>query len=508
MYAKQQDVDFDVIIIGAGISGINFAYRLQERNPKLSYCILEERHEIGGTWSLFQYPGELESAEDLRQKPITNFAPPGIRSDSDLFTFGFSWRPWTKTHSIAHGSLIAEYVRDCAAEEGIDKKIKFHHRVNQMSWSTELKTWSLDLTVDKTTSCNLQSRFILLGTGYYDYHQALPADIPGIQNFTGTLVHPQYWPENLDYKDKEVVIIGSGATAITLLPNIAKEARHVTILQRSPSYILSVSSEDVVEKLIRLLLPKVLAVKLIRFKWIFVPLLLVNFCRRFPRLARKLLMVLTARELPRHMSLQPNFAPNYNPWEQRLCMCPESDFYESIGNGKADVRTGVIENVTGTSIRLKSGDELHPDIIVTATGLRLCIAGGIKIFVDGLQYHIGDNYLWKFAMMDNLPNAVLAFGYIDASWTLGADFTAKLACRLLRKMKKDCATMVVPRMGAEEKKKIKKLPFLDLKSTYVREAQNALPQVGDRSVWQPRPYYWRDLTVARYGSLQRGLEWT
>ncbi|KAE8327933.1 hypothetical protein BDV39DRAFT_204336 [Aspergillus sergii] len=488
MYAKQQDVDYDVIIIGAGISGINFAYRLQERNPELNYCILEERHEIGGTWSLFQYPG--------------------IRSDSDLFTFGFAWRPWTKTHSIAHGSLIAEYVRNCAAEEGIDKKIKFHHRVNQMSWSTEFKTWNLDVTVDKTTSCNLQTRFVLLGTGYYDYHQPLAADIPGIQNFTGTLLHPQYWPADVQYTDKKVVIIGSGATAITLLPNMAQEAGHVTMLQRSPTYILSVPKEDLFEKSIRFLLPKKLAVKVIRFKWILVPLVLVNFCRRFPRLARKWLMVLTARELPKHIPLQPNFTPNYNPWEQRLCMCPDSDFYESIRAGKADVKTGVIENVTDTSIRLKSGDELYADIIVTATGLKLCIAGGIKIFVDGVPYDIGGNYLWKFAMMDNLPNAVFAFGYIDASWTLGADATAQLACRLLKKMKKDCAAMVVPRMGAEEKKQVKNLPFLDLKSTYVREAQRVLPKVGDRSVWKARSYYWKDLAVALYGSLQRGLEWT
>ncbi|CAP97010.1 hypothetical protein E8E15_001170 [Penicillium rubens] len=487
MTAKQKDVDYDVIIIGAGISGINFAYRLQERNPELSYCILEERHEIGGTWSLFRYPG--------------------IRSDSDLFTFGFAWRPWTQKHSIAHGSLIGEYVQNCAVEEGIDKKIKFHHRVDQMSWSTESKTWNLALTVDKTTSSNLQSRFVLLGTGYYDYHQPLQADIPGIRNFTGTLVHPQYWPTGLNYKDKKVVIIGSGATAITLLPNVAKDAGHVTMLQRSPSYILSVSNEDLVEKLIRLLFPKVLARKLIRFKWIIVPLVLVNFCRRFPRLARKLLMILTAKELPKDMPLDPNFTPNYKPWEQRLCMCPESDFYESIRTGKADVKTDTIANVTETTIQLQSGGELHPDIIVTATGLKLCIAGGIEIFVDGLQYHIGENFLWKFAMMDNLPNAVFAFGYTDASWTLGADTTAKLACRLFKKMKKDHATMVVPRMGAEEKKHVKRLPFLNLKATYVREAQNVLPNVGDRSVWKPRSYYWKDLTDAMYGSLQKGLEW-
>lgn len=254
-----------------------------------------------------------------------------------------------------------------------------------------------------------------MATGYYDYHQPRQADIPGIQNFTGNLVHPQHWPADLDYKDKNVVIIGSGATAITLLPNIARDAGHVTMLQRSPTYILSVQNEDLVEKMIWFLFPKVLAQKLIRFKWIFIPLVLVNFCRAFPRLARKLLMALTARELPKDMPLEPNFTPKYNPWEQRLCLCPDSDFYERIRSGEADVKTDAISNVTETSIQLKSSDELHPDIIITATGLNLLIAGGIKIIVDGSEYHIGDNFLWKYAMMGNLPNAAFAFGYVDAS---------------------------------------------------------------------------------------------
>ncbi|KAJ5820582.1 hypothetical protein N7474_006173 [Penicillium riverlandense] len=485
---KQEDLDYDVIIIGAGISGINFAYRLQERNPELSYCIVEERHEIGGTWSLFQYPG--------------------IRSDSDLFTFGFTWRPWTEKHSIAHGSLIAKYLRDCAKEEGIDQKVKFKHRVNQLAWSSESKAWTLDLTVNETTPTTIRSRFVLLGTGYYDYHETLQADIPGIQDFAGTLVHPQYWPTDLDYKDKNVVIIGSGATAITLLPSVAKTAKHVTMLQRSPSYVMSIPNEDLVEKAIRLLFPKVLARKLIRIKWIIVPLLLVTFCRRFPRLARKWLLFLTSKELPKGMPLDPDFTPRYNPWEQRLCMCPEADFYESLRNGKGSVKTDIIQTVTESSIQLQSGDELHPDIIVTATGLKLRIAGGIDIFVDGEQYHIGEHFLWKYAMMDNLPNAIFAFGYVDASWTLGADATAKLACRMFKKMKKDGATMIVPRMSVEERMHIKRMPFLDLKSNYVQQAENVLPNVGDRSVWQRRSYYWRDLAVAVYGNLKKGTVWT
>ena len=504
---KQQDLDYDVIIIGAGISGINFAYRLQERNPELSYCIVEERHEIGGTWSLFQYPGKLVSA-DVAQSSRLISRILGIRSDSDLFTFGFAWRPWTGKHSIAHGSLIAKYVRDCTQEAGIDKKIKFNHRVNQLSWSSESKAWTVYLSVNETTASTIRSRFMLLGTGYYDYHEPLQADIPGVQDFAGTIVHPQFWPADLDYKDKKVVIIGSGATAITLLPSVAKTAKHVTMLQRSPSYILSIPNEDLVEKTIRLLFPRVLARKLVRFKWIVVPLVLVTFCRRFPHSARKLLLHLTSKELPKGMPLDPNFTPRYNPWEQRLCMCPDADFYECLRNGKGSVKTDIIRTVTEKSIQLQSGDELHPDIIVTATGLKLRIAGGIEIFVDGEQYHVGDHFLWKYAMMDSLPNAIFAFGYVDASWTLGADATAILACRILKKMKKDGTTMMVARMGVEERKSIKKMPFLDLKSTYVQQAQNVLPNVGDRSVWQRRSYYWRDLAVAMYGNLRNCTEWT
>lgn len=377
-----------------------------------------------------------------------------------------------------------------------------------MSWSSESKTWMLDLTEDKTSLINLQCRFILLGTGCYDYHQPLQTEIPGIQNFTGTLVHPQYWPTDLDYKDKNVVIIGSGATAITLLPNVAKEAKHVTMLQRSPSYILSVKSEDPVDKFLLFLFPETLARKLIRFKWILVPFLLSNFCRLFPQVARKMLMAVTAKQLPKGMPLDPNFTPKYNPWEQRMCMCPEADFYESIRAGNADVKTDVITKVTETSIQLQSGDKLHPDIIVTATGLKLSMAGGIKIFVDNSEYDVGENFMWRFAMTENLPNTIFAIGYIDASWTLGADAAAKLACRVLTAMEKDNATMVVPRMEAEDKKHIKRLPTLNLKSTYVQKAKSVLPKVGDRSVWKPRSYYWKDITLAEYGSLQKGLEWT
>jgi cation diffusion facilitator CzcD-associated flavoprotein CzcO len=267
-----------------------------------------------------------------------------------MFTFGFAWRPWTGKHSIAHGSLIAKYVRDCAKEEGIDKQVKFKHRVKQLAWSTESRTWCLALTINETTPSTLRSRFVLFGTGYYDYHVPLQADIPGIQNFAGTLVHPQYWPPDLDYKDKEVVIIGSGATAITLLPSVAKTAKHVTMLQRSPSYVLSIPNEDLAEKAIRLLFPKVLAQKLIRLKWIVVPLALVSFCRQFPRLSRKLLLLLTAKELPKDMPLDPNFTPRYNPWEQRLCMCPEADFYESLRSRKGSVKTDIIKTVTETGI--------------------------------------------------------------------------------------------------------------------------------------------------------------
>ncbi|KAL6241709.1 hypothetical protein RBB50_011491 [Rhinocladiella similis] len=487
MVEKHSDVDYDVVIVGAGISGISFGYRLQERNPHLKYCILDARHEIGGTWSLFQYPG--------------------IRSDSDLFTFGLPWRPWSEKQSIAQGGQIAKYLTESAEQEGILEKIKFNHQVNSMNWSTPSRLWTLNVLADKSTQLIFRTRFVLLGTGYYDYHEPLVAHIPGIENFKGTVVHPQFWPTNLDYANKNIVIIGSGATAITLLPAIATRASHVTMLQRSPSYILSVPTEDAFERTTRFLFPDTLAKKILRYKWMCFSFLLVSFCQWFPKLARSLFLKETAKQLPKEMRLFPDFTPKYNPWEQRLCVCPDGDFYECLKKGKASVTTGIIDTVTTNSIRLESGQDLYPDIIVTATGLTIAVGGRIQIYVDDTPYQIPDHFMWKGAMFEDLPNVVYALGYVDASWTLGADATSQLACRLLKQMEKEGVTMIVPRRSAEEKQRMNELPFFYLNSTYVERGKKSMPKTGDRGQWRRRSYYWKDLAMAWWGNIWTNLEW-
>ncbi|KAF2725410.1 putative monooxygenase [Polychaeton citri CBS 116435] len=486
MSAEKAPVDYDVVIVGAGISGINFAYRLQENNPNLRYCIVDGRSEIGGTWSLFKYPG--------------------IRSDSDLFTFGFPWRPWTENSSFADGHLIFKYLRESAAQYGIDKKILFHHKVTSMEWSTRNKSWSLNIS-HNDQSKRMTGRFVLLGTGYYDYEKPLESTIPGLQDFEGITIHPQFWPTDLDYKGKHVVVIGSGATAITLLPNLAKEAAHTTMLQRSPGYIVSIPGEDMFERAAKAILPVTLALRLIRFKWILIPFLMVSLCQWFPNLARKALSKETRAQLPDDIPIDPHFKPNYNPFEQRMCMCPNGDFFECLRSGKASIATGHIDTVTKDTIKLKSGQELHPDIIVTATGLRLKVIGGINVSVDGESLDIGDKFTWKGTMLEDLPNALYAFGYVDASWTLGADATAMMACRLLKEMQKRDTWMIVPRRSEEEKRSMKQVPFLYLKSTYVNSGKNVLPKAGDRPQWRPRSYYWKDMAMARFGDIRTGLEW-
>lgn len=484
MAFEKGENDFDVIIVGAGISGINFAYRLQERNPNLSYCILENRHELGGTWSLFKYPG--------------------IRSDSDLYTFGFPWRPWTEQTSIAKGPLIINYMKESAQMYGIDKHIKFHHSVNSANYSSEQKNWTFQVTANKTEQKTLRSKFFLMCTGYYDYGQPLQATIPGIENFKGQVIHPQFWPEDLDYTNRNVTIVGSGATAVTLIPSMADKVSHITMLQRSPGYLLSQPSEDAMEKIIRRTCPKSWAHRLIRLKWMIVPFLLVNFCRYFPFLGKKMFRAAATQQLPPTSQYE---QPSYNPFEQRVCLCPDADFYKSLRTGKASVETGIIETVTSNTIKLKSGKELHPDIIVTATGLKLRVGGGIEVTVDDKIYNAPEKFVWKGVMLEDLPNCAFVLGYVDASWTLGADATAQLVCRMLNQMSQEGAVEIVPRMNAEEKSSMKEMPLLNLTSTYVKKAGEILPRAGDRGQWRARSYYFKDIWMAWFGDIKSGTEW-
>lgn len=486
MIANNAENAFEVIIVGAGISGINFAYRLQTQNPDINFTILEGRAAIGGTWDLFKYPG--------------------LRSDSDLYTFGFPWRPWTEQKAIADGPSIVNYVRDSASMYGIDKKVQFKHKVKSADWSSEQQSWSLSVDANGTPK-TFRSRFMLWCTGYYDYNQALPSAIPGIENFKGTVIHPQFWPEDLDYSNKNIVIVGSGATAITLMPALAEKAAHVTMLQRSPSYILSQPATDGLEIAIRKVCPAWLAHKLIRIKWIILPFLFVSFCTYFPTFAKNLIRKGTIKQLPESIAHDPNFKPSYNPFQQRVCFCPDGDFYASLRAGTSSVVTGVVDTVTAKSIKLQSGQELQPDIIVTATGLKIQMAGGTKLSVDGQPFALNEKYMWKGVMVQDLPNAAFSVGYTDASWTLGADATAQLICRLIKALDRDGAAAAVPRLNEKEQSAMKEMPMLNLQSTYIQRGKDAMPKAGDGAQWRARTYYLRDMWEAWFGDIRTGLQY-
>ncbi|PNS20290.1 hypothetical protein CAC42_5740 [Sphaceloma murrayae] len=473
---------YDVVIIGAGISGIDAAYRVQEQLPGAKYTILEARESIGGTWDLFRFPG--------------------IRSDSDLHTFGFPFRPWKLHNAIAEAPLILDYMKETAAEFGIDKHIQFKHKVDTAEWSTKRQKWSIAVTANDSQKKTIQGTFLFFCTGYYDYKNPLSADIPGLSDFKGLTVHPQFWPENLDYTDKKVVIIGSGATAVTILPNMAKHTPHVTMLQRSPTYIVAMPQDDAINRTLRTIFPSGVAYRFIRLRFILLAYLSYTIFQAFPNFARKLLLGQTRKLLPKDYQLDPNFNPKYNPWDQRLCVSPKGDFYSAIRNGRASVVTGEISSVNEHDILLKDGTKLDADIIVTATGLRLQIAGGAKIFVDGRPVTTGDHYVYRHAMLSDIPNAWLFVGYTNASWTLGSDSTAHYACRLINYMRGKGIGSATPRVGD---KGMQREPLLGLNSTYVKKGENVLPSAGTGERWKPRSMYLWDLWEAKrsdFGELE------
>lgn len=477
--------DYDIIIIGAGISGVNAAYRIQTQLPPgTTYTILEARDNMGGTWDLFKYPG--------------------IRSDSDLYTFGFPFRPWTKENAIADGPSIVQYIKDTAAEYGIDQHIQYRHKLLSANWSSESQTWSLDVDGDGTRK-RLNSSFMIMATGYYDYNEPLQTTIPGLENFKGSTVHPQFWPDDLDYSNKKIVIIGSGATAITLLPNLAEKASHVVMLQRSPGYIVSLPSVRPLDHIARSILPAWLANTLIRWRFLITSYLFYNFCRVFPKVARTLIRRGTVPQLPKNVPHDPHFVPNYNPWEQRMCMCPDGDFYKALQEGKASITTGRIKTVVDRGIELEDGSRIDDiDMIVTATGLKVQLAGGSQINVDGERIDPGKKFIWKGLMLQDVPNLAYVIGYTNASWTLGADATAQLVTRLIKHMRAKGITSAVPRIESPED--LKPMPVLNLSSTYLHKAEGALPKAGDKGPWVARKSYFTDIWNAKFGDIKTGLQ--
>ncbi|PHH59913.1 hypothetical protein CDD81_2372 [Ophiocordyceps australis] len=477
-------LDFDVVIVGGGISGINAAYRIQTQAPAgTRYAIFEGRDGIGGTWDLFRYPG--------------------IRSDSDIFTFGFEWNPWPMQGTMALGPDIRDYLRQSAQSAGIDEHIRLRHKVVSANWSSSERCWELAVCVDGEEKPRAyRARFLLLGTGYYDYDTPLQTVIPGIESFKGKVIHPQFWPRDYDARDKNIVVIGSGATAVTIVPAVAPEAQHVTMLQRSPTYIFPLPQHPKLASLLFSMLPRSLAARFNRFLWILQSYLMVLMCRSFPTLAKRFIRRANMKLLPPQIPWDPHFKPRYNPWEQRFCASPDGDFFAALRSGKASVVTDTIDTVTPDSIKLTSGAVLHPDTIVTATGLKLRFGGKIQFSMDSQPIDTAHRFAWKASMLEDLPNVFFSVGYEDASWTLGADCAAQLMTRLLCEASKNKATVVMPHLDKPDEMDVK--PMLTLSSTYLKNVTGQLPK-GGTGVWRPRSNYLADLYAAKWGDIKTGL---
>ncbi|WP_343238397.1 NAD(P)/FAD-dependent oxidoreductase [Streptomyces sp. SID13031] len=468
----------DVLVVGAGLSGIGAGYRLQTQSPGRTYAILEARDDLGGTWDLFRYPG--------------------IRSDSDMFTLGFPFHPWKAAKAIADGPSILEYVHETATSYGIDKHIRFGQRVVRASWSSEDALWTVETTGDDYT-CS----FLYVCSGYYDYESGYVVDFPGLKDFQGQVVHPQQWPDELDYSGKRVVVIGSGATAATLVPAMAPTAAHVTMLQRSPSYVTSRPAHDAFSDRVRALLPENLAHRVIRGKNVAVSTALYNAFRRWPAHAAWLLNSMAAKELPDSIPADPHFTPQYKPWDQRICLVPDGDLFEALRAGTASVVTDEIETFTPDGIRLRSGEELAADLVVTATGLRMVALGKIEVTVDGRAVDPHDTFVYKGMMLSGVPNLAWCIGYTNNSWTLRSDLTSQYVCRLLNHLDATGTSICVPEIDPAEYDAPPR-PVVDLTSGYIRRAAAVLPRQGSSGPWRMRQNYPRDLVSLRFSRLTDG----
>jgi monooxygenase len=477
---------FDVLIVGAGLSGIGAGCHLQRQCPGKSYVILESRDTSGGTWDLFRYPG--------------------VRSDSDMYTLGYNFRPWKERKAIADGSAIVNYIRETARQYGVDRKIRFGHLVTRASWSSRDALWTVEATDPARKSVQFTCNFLYMCSGYYDYAQGYMPGWPGMDRFRGRIVHPQKWPEELDYEGKRIVVIGSGATAVTLVPALAKTAAHVTMLQRSPSYVASRPSEDQLAKWTMRWLPAAVADRLVKWKNVLLGMYFYGLARRKPDRVKKMLLGFVRQYLGPDYDVDKHFSPRYNPWDQRLCLVPDGDLFFSIRTGKASISTDEIETFTETGLRLKSGEELAADIIITATGLNLKLLGGVKMWIDGSAVDPVCSIRYKGMMNSDIPNFASAFGYTNASWTLKVDLTAEYMCRLLNYMDAHDYNYCTPRRRdptiAEE-------PAITLTSGYLRRSSEMLPKQGSKKPWKLHQNYALDLLALRFGKVDDGtMEFT
>jgi cation diffusion facilitator CzcD-associated flavoprotein CzcO len=469
----------DVLIVGAGLSGIGAAAQLAEAHPDRSVVVLEGRDTFGGTWDLFRYPG--------------------VRSDSDMFTFGFKWRPWPSDTALADGDLILDYLGTVAREYGVDKLIRYRHRVLGASWDSETQTWTVEVEHDGaplTFTCD----WLWGCSGYYDYDEPYDAQLPGLEQFAGQVVHPQFWPEDLDYTGKKVVVVGSGATAVTLVPAMAEDAELVTMLQRTPTYILPAPARDPLARLLGPL-PQKMAFPVVRWANALKLIALFQLMQRFPKQGRAFVRKVSEAQLPDHLSYDDHFKPPYDPWDQRLCVVPDGDFFRVLRDGSATVVTDTIDTFTPTGVRLGSGEELEADIVVTATGLKVLPFGGLDLTVDGEKVDLPSTMAYKGLMLSGLPNFVYTVGYTNASWTLKADLVGDYVVRLLSHMDEHGYRSAVPIRDESVGEK----PFMDLSSGYVQRALHLMPKQGDRAPWQLKQNYLVDTRTIRRGVLDDGV---
>jgi cation diffusion facilitator CzcD-associated flavoprotein CzcO len=470
----------DVLIVGAGLSGISAAVHLSKHCPSKSYAILEARESMGGTWDLFRYPG--------------------IRSDSDMYTLGYSFKPWTDPQAIADGPSILNYINETAKEYGIAEHIQYNSKAVAAEWSSEQSLWTVSIQAggDDQAERKLQCRFMFMCSGYYNYDHGYTPDFNGLDDFNGQFVHPQQWNSEVDYKDKRVVVIGSGATAVTLVPELAKEATSVTMLQRSPTYMVAGPRQDAVANFLKSILPAQTAYNMIRWKNIKISALSYKACMKWPNTMRNIFVKGVRKELGEEYDIDTHFQPHYNPWEQRLCLVPEGELFEAIKNERADIVTDHIDHFTAEGIQLKSGNHLAADLVVCATGLELKLLGGITVRVNGSELHTSDLVCFRGAMFQDIPNMALAFGYTNASWTLKCDLVSEYVCRLLNHMDQINAKSCTPRLSDDT---VEKLDFVDFSSGYFKRGLHMLPKQGSHGPWVVNQNYKKDIKSFRKSNL-------
>ncbi len=473
---------FDVVIVGAGLSGIGAAHYLQRDCPRKSFVILEGRDAIGGTWDLFRYPG--------------------IRSDSDMYTLGYAFKPWTSPKAIADGPSILEYIHETAREDGTEQHIRLQHRVVAASWSSAESRWTVHIERGASSErVSMTCNFLYGCSGYYRYEAGYTPEFPGRERFRGEIVHPQHWTEATRYEGKRVIVIGSGATAVTLVPELAKKAAHVVMLQRSPTYMVSRPVADAVANGLRRVLPERTAYSITRWKNVLLGMGFFQLARKRPAGVKKRLVEMVKEQLPAGFDVEKHFSPRYKPWDQRLCLVTDGDLFRAVREGTASVETGNIETFTEKGIRLTTGQELEADLIVTATGLELQFFGGVALSVDGTAVEASRHLNYKGMMLSDVPNLAAAFGYTNASWTLKADLTAAYVCRILNRMDEVGATRCTPR---RKDTSLKEEPFLDFSSGYVQRALGRFPKQGSKRPWKLYQNYLLDTIALRWSDVDDG----